>query len=115
MPRAFTRARQAASTSPCGRRGKFSSAQRASRSAKRRCAASKNGHASVEPSISLTLEHRLLPGGEGAKGAGKIFGLHAERLRDRLGLDRGLDRHRPFYIEHALGHGIAEGRTVRQL
>ena len=62
--------------------------------------------------ISIALEHRLLLGGKGAERAREILGLHAQRLRHRLGLDRGLDRHRPFHLQHALGHGVGEGRPV---
>src|SRR4029450_10757527 len=114
-PSAFTRARQAASRSSCGSAAS-ASAQRASAWAKRRCPSSKNGQLSVSSRlISIALEYRLLSGGEGAERAPKILRLHAQRLGDRLGLDGALDPHRPFHVEHALGHGIGESRSGGKL
>src|SRR5215831_18299706 len=114
-PSAFTRARQAASRSSCGSAASVASAQRARLSAKRRWPSSKNGQLSVSSRpISIALEDRLLLGGEGAERARKVLRLHAQRLGDRLGLDRALDRHRPFHVEHALGHGIGESRPGGQ-
>src|SRR5262249_374800 len=111
-PSALTRARHAASTSACGKPASVVSAKRASAAARRRCPSSKNGQlrGSSRP-ISLPLEDRLLLGGEGGERARKILRLHAQRLGDRLGLDGGLDRHRPFHVEHALGHGVRERRA----
>src|SRR5262245_14245425 len=110
-PSAFTRARQAASRSACGNAASVASAQRASAWAKRRWPSSKNGQLSVSSRLILiALEYRLLLGSEGAERAPKILRLHAQRLGDRLGLDGALDRHRPFHVEHALGHSIGERR-----
>src|SRR5207247_3076547 len=93
-----------------------SSAQRARVSANRPWPSSKNGQLSVSSSlISIALEDRLLLGGEGAERARKVLRLHAQRLGDRLGLDRALDRHRPFHVEHALGHGIGESGSGGEL
>src|SRR5215813_14491195 len=111
-PSAFTRARHAASTSSCGSAASVASAKCASAAAKRRWPSSKNGQLSVSSRpISIALESGLLLGGEGAERARKILRLHAQRLGDRLGLDRALDRHRPFHVEHALGHRVGESRS----
>jgi hypothetical protein len=48
---------------------------------------------------------------EGAVGALEVLGLHADRLRLRLGLDRA-SIHAPFLVEHLLGHRVREGRPV---
>ena len=48
-------------------------------------------------------------------GALEIPGLHADRLCLCLGFDGLLDRHRPFLVEHGLGHHVREGRSVREL
>src|SRR5437763_10794480 len=116
LPSALTRARHAASTSSCGSDGKVASAQLVSAAAKRRCAWSKNGQLSVSSRLmSVALEHRLLLGGKDAERAHEILCLHAQRLLHRLGLDRGLDRHRPLHFQHALGHGIGKGRAIGEL
>src|ERR1700751_327250 len=115
-PSALTRARQAASTSSCGKPASVASAKRVSAAAKRRCPSSKNGQLRVSSRpISVALEDRLLLGSEGAERAGKILRLHAQRLGDRFGLDGALDRHRPFHVEHALGHAIREGGAGSEL
>src|SRR5262245_5783092 len=131
-PSALTRARQAASTSSCGSAGNLASAQRAICSAKARWPSLNHGsarvlcklligfstrwlYAALPHLISIALEHRLLLGGESAEGAREILGRHAQRLGHRLGLDRLFDRHRPFHLQHALGHGVGEGRPVREI
>ena len=64
--------------------------------------------------LLVALEHRFLLRRESTERAGEVFGLHAERLRDGLGLDRLLDRHRPLHFHHPLGHGVGEGRPCRE-
>ena len=44
--------------------------------------------------------------GEGFVGAGEVPGLHAERLRLRLRLDRRVDVHAPFLMQAALRHRV---------
>src|SRR5690606_28501384 len=47
-------------------------------------------------------------------GAFIVPGLHADRLRLRLGLDGVVDRHAPFLMNAALGHCMREGRAVSE-
>ena len=49
----------------------------------------------------FALEHRLLLRDEGLVGAVEVLRLHADRLRLRLGLDRLVDAHVPFLVQHA--------------
>ena len=46
---------------------------------------------------------------------GEIRVLHAQRLRLRLGLDRGTERHRVLALEHLLGHRVRERRAGGEL
>src|SRR5215204_6241485 len=112
-PRQATSRRQVPSTSAWSISGPIASAAQARSSrAKRRWRSSKNGQSRKDASgTSIPLEHRLLLRREGAVGAGEVLGRHAQGLRHGLGLDRLLDRHRPLHGEHALRHGVAEGRT----
>ena len=64
---------------------------------------------------SIALKHRLHLVRERLECTGKIRRRHAQRLRDRLGLDRLLHRHRPFHRQHTLGHGVGEGRPLGNL
>src|ERR1700728_1268542 len=50
--------------------------------------------------------------GVGGVGTGEVVGLHAERLRLRLGFDGIVDRYRPFLLQALLGHGVREGWTI---
>src|SRR5665647_3543089 len=47
---------------------------------------------------SVALEHRLALGDEGLVGPLVVLGLHADRLRLRLGFDRLVDAHVPFLM-----------------
>src|SRR5664279_2201777 len=80
--------------------------------------AKRHGHDSRDVRLpwasSVSLEHRLLLGDEGLIGALVVLGLHADRLRLRLGFDRLVDAHVPFLMQALLGHRIGEGRAVRQ-
>ena len=113
-PSAATRARQAASTSSCGRLGK-----RRIRPARQLL-----GEAAV-----TVLEERPARGfGERASqlpsNTGFCFAAKARKARAKSSVSMHsacatasasiacLDRHRPFHLQHALGHGIGEGRAV---
>ena len=50
--------------------------------------------------------------GERLVRAAEVLGLHADRLRLRLGLDLGVEIHRPRLVQQRLGHRVREGRTV---
>src|SRR5512134_872055 len=62
----------------------------------------------------VALELRLLLGDERVVGALEVLGLHADRLRLGLGLERLLDRLVPFLVQALLGHGMRERRAVGQ-
>src|SRR5438132_10486059 len=68
--------------------------------------------------ISISLDFRLRLLDEGAVGAAEIFRLHAERLRLSFRLERIVDAHRPFAVQHLFGHGVrkcgAAGKLVRR-
>src|SRR5262249_1840131 len=64
-----------------------------------------SSRASVACKVGFFLAHERLVG------ALVVLGLHADRLRLRLGLDRIVDAHAPFLVDAALGHGVREGRT----
>ena len=61
---------------------------------------------------SIALETGLALGGEGLEGAAEILGRHADRLRLRLGFDDLVEAHRPFLMQHRLGHAVGEPRAV---
>ena len=63
---------------------------------------------------SVSLENRRGLGDEGLVGAREVTGLHADRLRLRLGLDGLVDAHRPLLVEQRLGHHMREGRAARR-
>ena len=65
----------------------------------------------VIPALNLR-KLRFLLGHKRVVGALEVLGLHADGLRLRLGLDRLVERHRPFLIEHGLGHHVREGRSL---
>jgi hypothetical protein len=41
---------------------------------------------------------------------GERWGFFNRGLRHRLGVDRLVDAHRPFHLEHALGDAVGVGR-----
>src|SRR5678815_6032192 len=74
--------------------------------ASRRCRSSKNGQPRKEASVAaplVALEAGLLLRGEGLVGAREVLGLHADRLRLGLGLERLLDREVPLLMQAFLG------------
>src|SRR5688500_12848222 len=72
---------------------------------------SKNGQASQ----LVTLKLRPPFVGESLVGAVEVLRLHAEGLGLGLHRDRLIDRHMPFGVELALGHGVGEGWTAREI
>jgi hypothetical protein len=64
---------------------------------------------------SISGELRFLFGDKGLKGTAKILRLHADRLRERLRLDRRVERHREFLMQHGLRHCMCKCRTVGEL
>ena len=49
-----------------------------------------------------------------SKARRKSCGRHADRLGLRLGFDHLVDAHRPFLVQHGLGHAMREPRAVGQ-
>src|SRR3546814_10101349 len=47
---------------------------------------------------------------EGLERAAEVVRLHADRLRLRLHLDRGIKRDVPIDVKLGLGHAVSEGR-----
>jgi hypothetical protein len=56
-----------------------------------------------------------LLGDEGVIGTMKVVGRHADGLGLGFGLDRLVDVHVPFLLQHLLGHAVGEGRTGSQI
>ena len=75
----------------------------------RRTASERGGHGR-----SVSREGRLALRREGLEGAPEIAGRHADRLRLRFRLDHLVDPHRPFLVEHGLGHAMREPWAVGQ-
>src|SRR5689334_1622628 len=82
-----------------------------------RCRSSKNGQSRwsrdgpasvVAAAMSVPLELGLALGGEGLEGAAEILRRHADSLGLGLGFDHLVDAHRPFLVQHGLGHGVGE-------
>ena len=58
---------------------------------------------------------RSLLGGKGIVSALKIFAFHAFRLHAGFFVDRLVQRHRPFLVQHSFGCGMGERGTVCEL
>ena len=114
LPSAATRARQAASTSSCGRlwQSRFRPARQL------------RGETAVTvveegPRQGLGERASQLPSNTGFCLAAKArkarakssVSMHSACATASVSI-ACLDRHRPFHLQHALGHGIAEGRAV---
>ena len=124
-PSRRTSARHAASTSArvsrMRRRARgWPRPSRARRGCERRCSAPKNGHSQVLD--AGTARPHQSPSKTGLRFAderldrrGGSRRLHADRLRLRLRLDRLVDAHVPFLVQHRLGHRVRERRPRRQL
>src|SRR3546814_6670163 len=92
-----------------------STAKASSEAASSRCRSSRNGQSRKLRSLkSIAFEHRFFSGDKRAIGALEIPRLHANRLRLRLCLNRGVEAHVPFDMKLVLCHSIGEGWACRQ-
>src|SRR5437764_124963 len=90
--------------SPPSRTARVVAAHAPTSAASARWDSAKNGQSRCDRSMLIPLELRLLPGDERVVRPAKIGGLHADRLRLRLRLDRGVEIHRPFLVQELFGH-----------
>ena len=63
---------------------------------------------------SIPLKHRFFLLYEGLVGPVEVGGLHADGLGLGFGFDRLVDAHRPFLIQHGLGHHMRKGWASSQ-
>src|SRR5436190_3196866 len=110
------RSSDASSDAPCASSASFVLANSSSCSASARWRASKNGQSrNVVSGISIALEAGFLLLHERLVRPLEVAGLHADRLRFGLGLERLLDGLAPLLVQALLRHRVCEGRAVSQV